>query len=358
MTNQNKNITHLWVRAEQRDNEKRVGITPEGAALLIQNGCKVTIEESKSRILKTTDYSKSGCTIAKEHSWPEAPLDAIIFGLKELPNDESKLNHRHVMFGHAFKGQTSGLALLKRFKSDGGTLYDIEYLTDISGKRVAAFGYWAGYAGAAVSLKVFLSQKNRTEYSQVDYYTGKDSLINELKKEISFGNFELPNAIIIGALGRVGTGASHLCQTLGMKVTKWDMEETKNKGPFKEILDHDIFLNCILATKNTPIFFSKEDIKKPRKLSVIGDIACDPDSDYNPIPVYNTPTSWHKPSIDIGHKTSLSVMAIDNLPSLLPRESSIDFASQLLPYLKELDNLSTGVWRRAEKIFRDNIIGV
>ena len=51
-------------------------------------------------------------------------------------------------------------------------------------------------------------------------------------------------------------------------------------------------------------------------------------------------------------------MAIDNLPSLLPKESSIDFASQLLPWLKELDNLNKGVWHRAEKIFRDNTIGV
>ena len=351
-------MTHLWVRSEQRDNEKRVGITPEGAALLIQNGFKVTIEESNSRILEITDYENSGCTIAKEHTWPGAPQNAIIFGLKELPTDSSPLNHRHIMFGHAFKGQNSGLALLKRFKSDGGTLYDIEYLTDKHGKRVAAFGYWAGYAGAAVSLKVLLAQKNNTECSPIEYYRGIDSLLNELKKEISFINFRIPNAIIIGALGRVGSGASDLCKTLGMKVTKWDIEETSSRGSFKEILDHDIFLNCILATKNTPIFFSKEDIKKPRKLSVIGDIACDPDSDYNPIPVYNAPTSWHNPSINIDNEPPLSVMAIDNLPSLLPKESSIDFASQLLPYLKELDNLNSGVWHRAEKIFKDNIIGV
>ena len=31
-------------------------------------------------------------------------------------------------------------------------LYDIEFLTDSSGRRVAAFGYYAGFAGAAIAL--------------------------------------------------------------------------------------------------------------------------------------------------------------------------------------------------------------
>ena len=55
------------------------------------------------------------------------------------------------MFGHAYKGQPAGQVLLRRFRDGGGTLYDLEYLTDETGRRVAAFGYWAGYAGAALS---------------------------------------------------------------------------------------------------------------------------------------------------------------------------------------------------------------
>ena len=74
-------MTHLWVRAEQRDNEKRVGITPKGAAMLVKNGFKVTVEKSISRILPIDGYIRAGCKIAKENSWPYAPNDAIIFGL-------------------------------------------------------------------------------------------------------------------------------------------------------------------------------------------------------------------------------------------------------------------------------------
>jgi|GEM_PF-6473907 len=44
-------------------------------------------------------------------------------------------------------------------------------------------------------------------------------------------------------------------------------------------------------------------------------------------------------------------MAIDNLPSLLPAESSADFAAQLLPVLKGLDAIDAGAWGRAKAQF-------
>jgi saccharopine dehydrogenase (NAD+, L-lysine-forming) len=53
----------------------------------------------------------------------------------------------------------------------------------------------------------------------------------------------------------------------------------------------------------------------------------------------------------------LDVMAIDNLPSLLPRESSEDFAAQLLPHLLGLHALDSGVWARAKTTFDANILG-
>ena len=351
-------MTHLWIRAEQRKNEKRVGITPNGVSSLISRGFKVTIEETNDRIFPIQSYQDVGCEIVQERSWPEAPGKAIIFGLKELPNDSNPLRHRHIFFGHAFKGQRSGQKLLKRFKNDGGTLYDIEYLVDEFGKRVAAFGYWAGFAGAAVSLKVWLSQKMNISCAPVMDYEDKHSLLKELKQELSISKEKIPSAIVIGALGRVGNGASDLCEALGIRVSKWDIKQTVKGGPFPEILDHDIFLNCIVASKGAPVFFSKSDIQSSRKLSVIGDIACDPDSDYNPIPIYDKATSWKIPSNVIHIDPPLAVMAIDNLPSLLPKESSIDFASQILPYLYELNKLNAGVWERAEKIFQEKIKGV
>jgi len=83
--------------------------------------------------------------------------------------------------------------------------------------------------------------------------------------------------------GRVGTGASDLCTAMGVPVTKWDMAETAHSSHLPEILAHDIFLNCILARPVTPVFAPSSAVAAPRRLSVIGDIACDHDSDFSPI---------------------------------------------------------------------------
>ena len=50
--------------------------------------------------------------------------------------------------------------------------------------------------------------------------------------------------------------------------------------------------------------------------------------------------------------------AIDNLPSLMPVESSQDYAAQLLPSLLTLTELDAGVWGRAKAEFDRHIAGV
>ena len=348
-------MTHIWVRAEQRPNEERVGLTAEGAKALIEAGIKVTVEESSVRALPLQGYVDAGCEIAPENSWPEAPKDAIIFGLKELPEDGTPLPHRHIMFGHAFKGQHSGKALLGRFRKGGGTLYDLEYLVEENGRRVAAFGYWAGYAGAAVTLKCWAAQQRGEICGPVGVYKDKDSLIADLAAELYNVANARPNAIVIGALGRVGTGAADLLETMGVEVTKWDMAETANGGPFPQILDHDLFLNCIFARPGTPVFVPQSALSEPRKLTAIGDVACDPDSDYTPVPVYDRATTREAPALRVAEDPVLDVMAIDNLPSMLPAESSIDYAEQLLPSLLTLGDLDSDVWGRAKATFDEHM---
>lgn len=344
---------HLWVRAEQRANETRVGLTPKGATSLIAAGFDVTVEASPDRVIATQSYADAGCTIAPTHSWPQAPTDAIIFGLKELPEDGSALPHRHIMFGHAFKGQHSGQHRLKLFADGGGTLLDLEYLTAENGRRVAAFGYWAGFAGAAVALKCWAAQSQGGIAGAIKPYPNAQALQDELSSELSSAT--LPTALIIGALGRVGTGASDLCKAVGVTVTGWDMAETAQGGPFPEILDHSVFLNCILAGPDTPVFVPKSALDQPRALRVIGDIACDPDSDYNPVPVYSQATSWEAPALRVHCSPPLDVTAIDNLPSMLPLESSQDFAGQLLPHLLALSDDTSGVWARAQQTYATHV---
>ncbi|MCH2096676.1 MAG: saccharopine dehydrogenase, partial [Rhodobacteraceae bacterium] len=166
-----------------------------------------------------------------------------------------------------------------------------------------------------------------------------------------------PTVLIIGALGRVGTGAADLCTSMGISPPRWDMAETTTGGPFPQILQHDVFLNCILARPGTPVFVAKSALTGPRILSVIGDISCDPDSDFSPIKVYDQATTWAEPARRVHSNPALDVTAIDNLPSLLPAESSEDFAEQLLPHLATLDALNEGVWSRAKAMFDHYVKG-
>ncbi|GGH62304.1 saccharopine dehydrogenase [Frigidibacter albus] len=341
-------MTHLWVRAEQRPNEERVGLTPDGAAALLAAGLRVTVEDSSVRAIPLQGYVDAGCEIAAENSWHEAPADAIIFGLKELPEDGTPLTHRHILFGHAYKGQPAGQVLLRRFRAGGGTLYDLEYLVAEDGRRVAAFGYWAGYAGAAVALKCWAAQQQGALCGPVSRYADKTALLEGLAAELAGAT---PRALIIGALGRVGTGAADLCTALGLPVTRWDMAETAHGGPFPEVLAHEIFLNCILARPGCPVFVPASALTASRALAVIGDIACDPTSDFSPIKVYDRTTDWADPALRVATDPVLDVTAIDNLPSLLPVESSFDYAAQLLPSLLALPTLDAGVWGRAKAEF-------
>ena len=54
----------------------------------------------------------------------------------------------------------------------------------------------------------------------------------------------------------------------------------------------------------------------------------------------------------------LDLVAIDHLPSMLPRESSEDFSEQLLPTLLQLGQPEEGVWGRALEVFKEKSAGL
>lgn len=189
-------------------------------------------------------------------------------------------------------------------------------------------------------------------------YSSQQVLVKELRDELNRAvekSGKKPTVIIIGARGRVGTGASDLAVELGLEVTGWDMEETAKGGPFAEVLAHDIFVNCVLVNQAIPPFITQESLlEADRKLSVISDVSCDPFGPHNPIPLYSQCTTFHAPTLRITNAPkSLDLIAIDHLPSMLPAESSEDFAHQLLPHLLNLGDPGNGVWSRALELFQE-----
>ena len=279
-----------------------------------------------------------------------------MLGVKDLPESSEPLHHQHIYFGHAYKSQDGWRSLLRRFKAGGGKLYDVEYLTDESGRRVAAFGYWAGFTGCAVGVKTWIGQQLGRDpvVAPIHPYPGQTELVGELDRELRDAarlSGRKPTVIIVGAGGRVGAGAGDLAEQLGLGITRWDIAETARGGPFEEILEHDLFVNCVLVNTKIPPFVTMETLSAPgRRLSVISDVSCDP-GEYNPVPVYSKPTTFGEPTVRVIPHPVLDLTAIDHLPSMLPVEASEDFGRQLLPHLLHLEPGPGGVWRRALDVF-------
>ncbi|HNM28094.1 MAG TPA: alanine dehydrogenase, partial [Saprospiraceae bacterium] len=102
----------------------------------------------------------------------------------------------------------------------------------------------------------------------------------------------------------------------------------------------DIFINGIFYDKKAPMFFTAAEMADAHfAIQVIGDISCDimPDSS---VPVTLRASTIADPVFGINRYTgqecrpyqpdSIDVMAIDNLPSELPRDASGFFGNQLI----------------------------
>jgi alpha-aminoadipic semialdehyde synthase len=124
----------------------------------------------------------------------------------------------------------------------------------------------------------------------------------------------------------------------------------KYRGIFPKHVPYlTILMNCIYWDKQYPRLVTKELVKniwenqeKP-KLKVIGDISCDIEGAIeftvkateidNPIFLYDP---IEETVTDGAKGRGIVVMAVDNLPCELPRESSSDFGSGLIKFVPEI----------------------
>ncbi len=122
----------------------------------------------------------------------------------------------------------------------------------------------------------------------------------------------------------------------------------KYKSKFEEYIPYlSLIVNAIYWTEDSPRFLTKEYFKsiKNRKLDVVCDITCDIDgaveftvksteSD-NPAYVYNPEDD----SITDGYSgDGILDIAVDNLPTELPRNSSIEFSNSLHQFVPGIVN--------------------
>ena len=341
---------HVWVRHEARSTERRAPVVPADVRRLVECGVRVTVEESPQRVFAIEDYAEAGAAVAATGSWVDAPDDAWVLGIKELPDSPDELHHRHIYFAHSFKGQDDAVRTLTRFEKGRGRLFDIEYLTDDNGRRVVAFGYWAGYVGAALGV-LQLGGVLETPLAPTDKET--------LDAQVRAAGLDPVETltVVTGARGRSGRGAVDALGVAGLAPMRWDRSESRTRD-VSHLLEHDMVVNCVLTTVPTTPFVTTDDLDRRRRLSLLADVTCDVTSDTNMLPVNTAITSWDEPVRRIVGREGgwLDVIAVDNLPSLLPREASITFSADLTPHLLGLaDHPPVGPWAAAEKAYDDAV---
>lgn len=370
-------MQNLWLRKEDKKDEKRVPITPREVFDLVASGVEVTVERSNLRCFADKDYDSAGAILTSK-SWQSAPLNAVVLGLKELNESDEPIAHTHIYFSHTFKGQEGAQLTLSRFFRGGGKIYDLEFLLDNRGKRVAAFGYWAGFVGAALGVlgAAHFIQGNQDQagpksfppFPSLKAFADRAAMVSAVNTAIENSPFarncDPLRIMLMGALGRCGQGAKDLLDNLqfAIEISSWDLIEFNDADkPILEILKNDVFINCVYLKEKIAPMITRPLLARNTRLSVISDVSCDPSSLNNPIPIYDSVTTLESPFVRVKGTTNfpVHVQAIDHLPTLLPRESSEEYSASLFPHLKNflVSDHPTATWRDALTIFEKSMNG-
>jgi len=378
----------ISVIKEARVDENRTPLTPNQIRKLIANfpNLSVLVQPSKNRCFKNKDYLNAGAKIEEDISNSD-----IIFGVKEV--DISKLikNKTYLFFSHTSKirkdnNQTTQEAaikykkeLLKEILKKNITLIDYENIRDNSDRRYIGFGRFAGIVGCYNTLNLYLKLQKK----QLLPRAFKINNYKKIKELISKQSFDKLKILITGR-GRVAKGSLEVLVQANIKQVslkdylnnKYDNAifcniptseyiERKDGGDFsnqdfisnpheyrskikKYLLNTDMLLASHYWDPKSPKLFTLSEINEFKNLKIIGDITCDINGS---VPTTIRPSSIAKPyysidknlfqEISLGNE-GIAIMAVDNLPSELSRDSSEEFGnsilSEVLPYLINQDD--------------------
>ncbi len=379
-------IKTIGVIKESRSDENRTPLVPEHIEMLKSkySNLNIIVQPSKNRCFSDDEYKNKGAEINGDLS-----SCSIIFGVKEIDTAVLMNNKTYVFFSHTYKLNketlnnaqgTPGMDKKELLKSALGKkikLIDYENIRDNNSTRYLGFGRFAGIVGCYNTLNLCLKNFDKQPLARAFRINNYERLIHNLK------NLYFPKMkILVTGDGRVAKGVIEVLKQTNIKeVSKENFQndnfnfpvfcnlETKDyvksnlnkefnlnhfiqhpkeykSNAIQYLKSADVFISAHYWDPASPKIFEKNDLEKFNDLKVIGDITCDVDGS---VPTTIRSSTIENPNFYIDRNTfketlnkDLAIMAVDNLPSELPRDSSKEFGdgivSEVIPYLLNEDD--------------------
>lgn len=378
-----KQLTNIGIIRESRNDENRTPLVPEHIKKYKESNPNINfiIQPSNSRCFSDEEYELCGAKINENLN-----ECSIIFGVKEIDPNILINNRTYLFFSHTFKINKQQKNIEKHKKdlllsilNKKITLIDYENIRGKNGTRCLGFGRFAGIVGCYNTLNLLLKVLGKQSLASAYKINDYERLVLNLK------NLYFPKTkILVTGDGRVAKGVIELLNQTNIKaVSKKDFLEKKfdqpifcnletkdyvtNNSSTNFNLEHfinnpqdysssalqylketNILISAHYWDPSSPKIFENEDLKDLQNLKIVGDITCDINGS---VPTTIRSTTIEEPNYWIERYTlkeidenndGIAVMAVDNLPSELPRDSSTEFSegiiNEVLPFLLKEDD--------------------
>ena len=376
-------LTNIGIVRESRNDENRTPLVPEHIKKYKESNPNINfiIQPSNSRCFSDEEYELCGAKINENLN-----ECSIIFGVKEIDPNILINNRTYLFFSHTFKINKQQKNIEKNKKdlllsilNKKITLIDYENIRGKNGTRCLGFGRFAGIVGCYNTLNLLLRVLGKQSLASAYKINDYERLVLNLK------NLYFPKTkILVTGDGRVAKGVIELLNQTNIKaVSKKDFLEKKfdqpifcnletkdyvtNNSSTNFNLEHfinnpqdysssalqylketNILISAHYWDPSSPKIFENEDLKDLQNLKIVGDITCDINGS---VPTTIRSTTIEEPNYWIERNNlkeidenndGIAVMAVDNLPSELPRDSSTEFSegiiNEVLPFLLKEDD--------------------
>lgn len=386
-------MQRIGIRREDKSEfERRVPLVPEDLGRLHrEHGIRFRVQRSPQRAILDGEFGAvEGVELVQD-------LDGcpVVMGVKEIPVTALRPSTTYLFFSHTVKAQSYNMGMLRRLMDLGCTLIDYERIVDERGVRKVAFGGHAGMAGAIDTLWSLgrrwaaLGVPTPLERLEPAHRYGN---LEEAKQAIAAAaracradpGFAAQDPVVLGVTGagRVAQGAHEVLDALEPVDVAPEALDGATSAPgrfirvcyeephFAEPLDGSPFdlqryydrpevhrgifedrylplltawVNAIYWEPRYPRLLSKAGVDKARRLVVVGDVSCDIEGSVE-ITLRATdpgaPTFVYDPGTGDGRAgfegPGIAVMAVDILPTELPRDASEAFSQALVPLVPAL----------------------